>query len=219
MTPKLYGIAGSPPYGAVLMCAKVLGIELEIVRVDLLNGEHLKEGFVKLNPQHTIPLLDDDGFILADSHAIMGYLVGKYGKKNDPLYPKDDIKRRATIDHRFHLDSSILTARGFLITKPLALQGIKPDQKYLDLLKEGFSFLDKLLELQNTKYAVGNELSIADFSIITTATCWKFFVKDFDQDFPNIVAYIDRLKKEDFFDANAEGLERFNTIFLAKLNS
>lgn len=62
-----------------------------------------------MNPQHTIPLLDDDGYFLADSHAINAYLVGKYGK-DDSLYPKD-LKKRGKVDERLHFDNGTLLNR------------------------------------------------------------------------------------------------------------
>jgi glutathione S-transferase len=54
-------------------------------------------------------LVDDDGFTLSDSHAIMIYLLSKYAK-SDNLYPKD-LKKRALVDQRLHFDSGIAYAR------------------------------------------------------------------------------------------------------------
>lgn len=62
-----------------------------------------------MNPQHTVPLLDDDGFYLADSHAICSYLVGKYAK-DDSLYP-EDLKKRGKVQERLHFDNGILFYR------------------------------------------------------------------------------------------------------------
>lgn len=60
-----------------------------------------------MNPQHTVPtLVDDDGFTLWDSHAIMIYFMEKYAT-DDTLYPKD-LKRRAMIHQRFHFDSAVV---------------------------------------------------------------------------------------------------------------
>lgn len=60
----------------------------------------------QINPQHTVPTLDDDGYILWDSHAINTYLVEKYGK-DDSLYPKD-LKKRGRVDQRLHFNSGVL---------------------------------------------------------------------------------------------------------------
>nr|UUV68085.1 glutathione S-transferase [Dendroctonus rhizophagus] len=217
MTPKVYGIYGSPPFGAVLMCANVLEIKLDIEIVNILGKAHLQEDFVQKNPQHTVPLLDDGGFLLADSHAINGYLVGTYGSKNDPLYPKDDIKRRALIDHRMYLDCGIIAARGFVITRPLGLNDIQPVQRSFDDLKEGFTILDRQIKQENSKYIVGNQLSIADFSITSSVTCWGVFVKNWENEFPNIKAYIDRMKQESWFEVHTEGINAFQRFISAKL--
>lgn len=63
-----------------------------------------------MNPQHTIPLIvDEDGTIVYDSHAIIIYLVSKYAK-DDSLYP-EDIATRAKINAALHFDSGVLFAR------------------------------------------------------------------------------------------------------------
>lgn len=40
------------------------------------------------NPQKEIPVLDDDGFFLGESNAILQYICDKY-KPDSNLYPKD----------------------------------------------------------------------------------------------------------------------------------
>lgn len=62
--------------------------------------------FLQINPQHTVPALDDDGFIICDSHAINVYLMNVYAKDKS-LYP-EDFKKRAIIDQRLHFDSGLL---------------------------------------------------------------------------------------------------------------
>lgn len=74
----------------------------------------------KINPQHTIPVLNDDGFILGDSHAIMCYLSEKYGK-NDALYPKD-LRKRAVVNQRLYFDTGILFATLRSITVSLKIK-------------------------------------------------------------------------------------------------
>lgn len=41
-----------------------------------------------MNPQKEIPVLDDDGFILGESVAILQYICDKY-RPGTSLYPQD----------------------------------------------------------------------------------------------------------------------------------
>jgi glutathione S-transferase len=58
----------------------LLGIEHELVQVDLATREHKQEQFLKLNPFGQVPVLDDGGTIVSDSNAILVYLAKKTGR-------------------------------------------------------------------------------------------------------------------------------------------
>ncbi|KOB69340.1 Glutathione S-transferase epsilon 3 [Operophtera brumata] len=67
MVLTLYKLDASPPVRAVFMTIEALKIpDVEYVDVNLLERAHLKEEFTKMNPQHTIPMLKDDDFIIWD---------------------------------------------------------------------------------------------------------------------------------------------------------
>jgi len=215
MAPKVYSIRASPPVRAVFMCAKALGLKVEEIFVNLLEGEHLKEDFLKKNPQHTVPVLeDDDGFILSDSHAIMAYLVNKYGK-DDSLYPKNDYKQRAIIDHRMHFDSGILFARGLVCSKPLIYRDEQPTQEKLDELKDAFQILDRMLRDNKVDYVAGNKPTIADFSIVASITSWDVLIPY--SEFPNIKTYVERAQKHPWYEENKEGLAQYKEMMKSKL--
>lgn len=68
---KLYSVSDGPPSLAVRMTLKALNIDYELVNVNFNKGEHMTEDYAKLNPQKEIPVLDDGGFLLSESIAIM----------------------------------------------------------------------------------------------------------------------------------------------------
>lgn len=58
----------------------LLGLPHELVEVDLKAGAHKAPEFLKLNPFGQVPVLDDDGVVIADSNAILVYLAKKAGR-------------------------------------------------------------------------------------------------------------------------------------------
>ncbi|GEO39822.1 glutathione S-transferase [Skermanella aerolata] len=58
----------------------LLGLPHELVEVDLKAGEHKTPEFLKLNSFGQVPVLDDDGIVIADSNAILVYLARKAGR-------------------------------------------------------------------------------------------------------------------------------------------
>jgi glutathione S-transferase len=79
----------------VLMTARHLGIDLELVLVDLAQGAQNRPEFLKLNPNHRVPVLEHDGFVLWESYAIMQYLADL--TPGQTLYPAD-LKARADVN-------------------------------------------------------------------------------------------------------------------------
>lgn len=57
----------------------LLGLATERIDVDLMQGEQKRPEFLALNPFGQVPVIDDDGFVLADSNAILVYLAKRYG--------------------------------------------------------------------------------------------------------------------------------------------
>src|SRR5215510_13294522 len=71
---KLYNVAYSGNSYKVRLLLAQLGIPCEIVEVDILKGESRTLEFLKINPNGRTPVLDDNGFLLAESNAILAYL-------------------------------------------------------------------------------------------------------------------------------------------------
>lgn len=68
-------------------------VDYEMVETNLYS-ERPTAAFLELNPFAQIPVLDDDGFVIAESIAILEYLEEKYPT---PALLPDDLERRATI--------------------------------------------------------------------------------------------------------------------------
>lgn len=96
---KLYGVCDGPPTLAVQLALKALDVPYEMIWVDYFKAEHMTEKYAKMNPSKEIPVLDDDGFYLPESIAIIQYLFDKYAPEGSPFYPRD-AKQRAVVNHR-----------------------------------------------------------------------------------------------------------------------
>jgi len=67
----------------------LLGLDFELVEVDLMKAEHKTQAFLKLNPFGQVPVLEDEGTVIADSNAILVYLATRYG--DAAWLPKDAV--------------------------------------------------------------------------------------------------------------------------------
>ena len=70
----------SPNPQKVTFALRELGLDCEIVPVDLAKGEHRQPSFLAVNPFGRLPVLVDGGLTLPESHAIIAYLGDKTGR-------------------------------------------------------------------------------------------------------------------------------------------
>ncbi|UCR81822.1 glutathione S-transferase family protein [Pseudomonas chlororaphis] len=77
---KLYNFPRSGHAHRVELMLSLLGLPFELIFVDLAKGEHKQAGFLALNSFGQVPVIDDQGVVLADSNAILVYLAQKYGQ-------------------------------------------------------------------------------------------------------------------------------------------
>lgn len=74
---RLYHHPFSSNARRAVMTAIHLEAPVELVLVDLFKREHLQPEFLKMNPNHKVPVLTDGDFVLWESYAIMQYLADK----------------------------------------------------------------------------------------------------------------------------------------------
>jgi glutathione S-transferase len=95
MTITLYELQPSPHARKVRLLAAELGIRLEKVPVDPRIGETRSAEYLAKNPNGRIPTLEEDGFVLWESPAILKYLAAK---RPDRALGGADAKTAALID-------------------------------------------------------------------------------------------------------------------------
>lgn len=76
---KLYHYALSGHAHRAALFLSVAGIAHELITVDLAAGAHRQPDFLALNAFGEVPVLDDNGTIIADSLAILVYAARKIG--------------------------------------------------------------------------------------------------------------------------------------------
>jgi len=76
---KLYNFPRSGHAHRVELMLSLLQLPTELIFVDLAKGAHKQPDFLALNAFGQIPVIDDQGVVLADSNAILVYLALKYG--------------------------------------------------------------------------------------------------------------------------------------------
>jgi glutathione S-transferase len=84
---KLYDLELSGNCYKVRLFAALAGIELAIVPVDFLAGEHKRPPLIDLNPWGELPILQDSEVVLRDSQAILVYLAARYA--DESWLPRD----------------------------------------------------------------------------------------------------------------------------------
>jgi len=79
-----------------VMAVLQLRAPVELVRVDLPKREHKQPPFLKMNPAGRVPVLEDEGFCLPESHAIMAYVADN--TPGQTLYPTQLRERDPVLD-------------------------------------------------------------------------------------------------------------------------
>ena len=93
---KLYYHPASTTSRPIMTFVAEAGIQIDLQVVDLFTGEHFQPAYDAINPNHLVPVLEDGGFRLTESSAILKYLAEKAGS---PLYPRD-LQQRARVNER-----------------------------------------------------------------------------------------------------------------------
>jgi glutathione S-transferase len=181
----LFYINGCPGARAVRLYMKYKNISDKEVLLNMSKGEHKTKEYLRLNPMHTVPTLKieyPDGRVegVYESRIILKHLANN-----------TDIE----VDKWLYWDLGFLSPNVGKIIYPRIFRNEEPNRKDLPNLVEKFEYLNKTLETR--EFLVGETLTIADLSscmlIENSQICSDYIdVKNY----PNIVSWIENIKKE-----------------------
>lgn len=168
---KLHVLPPSPRAFKVIALKNHLGLECAIEVVDLGRDAHLMPEYGSLNPNRKMPVLDDDGFVLWESNAILFYLASK--KPESGMWPTEP-RRQADVMRWLsweaaHWDQQVVGQIGNELVSKMVLRQGPPDPARIADGKRQFDRFAPVLDdaLSDRKWLTGDALTIADFSIGT----------------------------------------------------
>ncbi|MCX2722180.1 glutathione S-transferase family protein [Roseibium salinum] len=171
----------------VELFANLIGVNHECITVDLPNGEHKKEPFLKLNPAGKIPAIEDGSVVLADSNAILVYLARKYA----PDWIPADIVGEAQVQRFLSLAANEI-ANGPAAARLTTVFGAQLDaERAKSIAKYAFDILES--HLSGRAWLVGEKPSIADVAIYTYTAHAPEGNVSLDP-YPNIRAFLARVE-------------------------
>ncbi len=191
---KLYDSAISGNSYKVRLLLNQLGIPCTIVPIDILKGESRTAEFLKINPNGRTPVLEDNGFVLAESNAILAYLA-----RGTKFLPDDRHQWALVFQWMFFEQYShepyIATSRFLLQHRPDTPERATA----LAVRRDGGWAALRVMEghLSKNDFFVGS-YTIADIALFayTQVSHEGGFPLD---DFPKIRAWLDRIKAQPGF--------------------
>ncbi len=175
-------------------------IRVDEIVVDLMKGEHCQPPFTTINPNKQVPVLDDDGFRLTESSAILKYLADKIGS---PAYPKD-LKQRAKVNEMMDwLNTQFYREYGYGFVYPQIFANNKrptdaAQQACLEWSRERAQNWLKVLDQHwlgpRANYLCGERISIADYLGAAFVSAGEIIRQDFSA-YPNVGRWLDNMKK------------------------
>jgi glutathione S-transferase len=168
---KIWGRTNSVNVKKVLWAAEELGLKYERIDAGMEHGVTKTPEYMKMNPNSLVPTIEDNGFVLWESHSIVRYLCAKHGAGT--LWPTD-LQGRADaerwMDWAFTLQSAMRNVFWGLIRTP-------PEKRDPEAIEEGRRKSAALLAvpermLSGRPYLGGAAFTMADIPLGCEVQRW-----------------------------------------------
>lgn len=156
---RIFGDSNSTNTRKVLTTLAELELPYELVHVDFARGEHKQEPHLQLQPFGQMPALEDDGFVLYETHAMCRYLDARAGGR---LLPSDP-RSRALADQWMSIESANFSAHAMKFVYHYLLKF----EQDASVMAHATAAFDKVLsvlakELSKKPYIAGDSFTLAD---------------------------------------------------------
>lgn len=195
---KIWGRTNSINVQKVLWCCGELNIPHERIDAGLQYGVNNTLEYKAMNPNGLVPTIDDDGFVLWESQAIVRYLARKHGLGT--LCPADP---KACADADRWMDWNATAVWPDLRPIFWNLIRISAEKRDLTLVKSSrdklaktFGILDA--QLAGRDYVTGKTLTMGDIPLGTAVVRW-FRMPIEREAYRNLDAYYKRLQSRPAF--------------------
>ncbi len=198
----------------IIWLLEELGVpyELKIYQRDKITSLAPKE-YKALHPAGTAPIITDNGITLAETNAIVDYIMDNYGE-NSALRPTKNSPQRVKFLYWFHTAQGSLmpmllmvfmfnkmTEKSPSLVRPIIrLTTKKAGQAFpLPRIKSLLKYMND--ELANLDYLSGEEMTVADIVIGFDLSMIdkNKQLADFSKDYPNIANYLQKIQARESY--------------------
>ena len=198
---KLWGRVNSVNVKKAMWCIEELALPVERVDAGLAYGVVNTPEYRRMNPNGLVPTLEHDGFVLWESHSIVRYLSGRYGK--GVLWSMDEQTRALAnqwMDWAFTFQNAVRDSFWNLIRTPADKRDMKAVEASRIKSGEVIQVLEKGLE--GRMYVAGN-FSMGDIPIGCEVQRWIRLPMERPK-CPNVEAWFERLCARPAFQKNVD---------------
>lgn len=170
---KIWGRMSSINVQKVVWCVGELGCEFERIDAGGAFGVVDTPAFHRLNPNHKVPVIDDEGFVLWESNAIVRYLCAKHPETG--LYP-GPLAARADCDR--WMDWQATEFAPAMRDAFIQLVRTAPQERQAALADESIQCTEPMLAildaaLNGKQFIGGDRFTMADIPLACTAHRWN----------------------------------------------
>ena len=168
---KIWGRVNSVNVKKALWAAEELELKYQRIDAGMEHGVTRTPEYLRMNPNSLVPTIDDDGFILWESHAIVRYLAAKHGMGS---FCPADLRVRA--DAERWMDWAFT----FLVPFRAVFWGLvrtPPEKRDMKAIEEARAKCAELLavpdaSLSGKKYLAGDAFTMGDIPLGCHVHLW-----------------------------------------------